>query len=395
MSQRRGGEGRAAAVALAGLFVAAISLRPQIIGVGPLLPAIKSDLGISHAVQGLLSTIPVLCMGVFSPVAVVLARRFGARVAIAVSIAAIAAGGLVRVATPHAALLLLFTVPVGIGTAVAGTLMPVVVKQRFSHRPGLATGVYATGIQVGSTAAAGLAVPLAHAHGGWRFSLAVFSGATALLVPAWLLGSRGSAPLVAVSRPKLPLRSATAWRLVVVFALVSFNFYGISHWLADSYVERGWSEARAGWLLTAFQAATVPAGLFIPLLADRAGSRRLYLFFSAALLGGSMLGVILAHGGGFVWAVLAGVGNGVLFPIAMTLPLDVSDDPAEAGAAAAMMLGVGYSLISVSPFLLGAIRDATGSFTDSLWVVFGVAAALTLVSSTITHERLHRGVGSR
>jgi CP family cyanate transporter-like MFS transporter len=50
---------------LAGLFLAGLALRPQIVGVGPLIPAIQDDLDISHAVAGLLGTIPVLCMGVF------------------------------------------------------------------------------------------------------------------------------------------------------------------------------------------------------------------------------------------------------------------------------------------------------------------------------------------
>ena len=51
---------------LAGLFLAGLALRPQIVGVGPLIPAIQDDLGISHAVAGLLITIPVACMGVFA-----------------------------------------------------------------------------------------------------------------------------------------------------------------------------------------------------------------------------------------------------------------------------------------------------------------------------------------
>ena len=54
---------------LAALFVAALALRPQLVGVGPLLPDIQEDLGVSHAVAGLLGTIPVLCMGVFAPAA--------------------------------------------------------------------------------------------------------------------------------------------------------------------------------------------------------------------------------------------------------------------------------------------------------------------------------------
>ena len=51
---------------LAGLFLAGLALRPQIVGVGPLIPSIQDDLDISHAVAGLLGTIPVLCMGVFA-----------------------------------------------------------------------------------------------------------------------------------------------------------------------------------------------------------------------------------------------------------------------------------------------------------------------------------------
>ena len=54
---------------LTALFVASLALRPQLVGVGPLLPDIEGDLGVSHAVAGLLSTIPVICMAVFAPAA--------------------------------------------------------------------------------------------------------------------------------------------------------------------------------------------------------------------------------------------------------------------------------------------------------------------------------------
>src|SRR6185295_8798129 len=52
-------ERRDGAVLLAALFVAALALRPQLVGAGPLLPEIQDDLGVSHAVVGLLGTIPV------------------------------------------------------------------------------------------------------------------------------------------------------------------------------------------------------------------------------------------------------------------------------------------------------------------------------------------------
>ena len=70
---------------LAGLFFAGLALRPQIVGVGPLIPSIQDDLGVSHAVAGLLTTIPVLCMGLFALPAPRISSRYGTRLAIATS----------------------------------------------------------------------------------------------------------------------------------------------------------------------------------------------------------------------------------------------------------------------------------------------------------------------
>ena len=52
---------------LACLFAVALALRPQIVGLGPLIPEIQADLDVSHAVAGLLSTIPVPAWGCSRP----------------------------------------------------------------------------------------------------------------------------------------------------------------------------------------------------------------------------------------------------------------------------------------------------------------------------------------
>ena len=78
---------------LVALFLAALTLRPQIVGVGPLIPSIQDAFGTSHAVVGLLGTIPVLCMGLFAPVAAYLAAKIGTRRAMTIGLALI---GIVR-----------------------------------------------------------------------------------------------------------------------------------------------------------------------------------------------------------------------------------------------------------------------------------------------------------
>jgi CP family cyanate transporter-like MFS transporter len=102
-----------------------------------------------------------------------------------------------------------------------------------------------------------------------------------------------------------------------------------------------------------------------------------------------LLGVQLFPDAGWLWAVVLGLGIGTLFPLAMTLPLDLSDDPAAAVAVTGMMLGVGYTITGAAPLVLGYVRDATGSFSAALWLIVGIEACLLVSSLRLTHERLH------
>jgi CP family cyanate transporter-like MFS transporter len=361
--------------------------------VGPLVPQIQEDLEVSHAVAGLLGTIPVLCMGVFAPPAPHLARWYGTRAAVAGCLAAVGLFGLARALAPGAALVIVLTFGVGVGMGLAQTLMPVAVKERFPHRPAFATGIYATGINTGSALSSALAVPLADALGGWRAALLAFSLAACLLAALWLSFTRGEpAHVRPEARPvRLPWRDGLAWHLVLVFGVMSSVFYGLNAWLPDAYVERGWSEGRAGGLIGVLNVAALSTTLLVPWLADRRGSRRLYLTVLGGLFCGGTLGLAAAPAAAWAWAALAGVAVGGLFPLVMTLPLDVADRPGDVGAVAAMMLGIGYTVSAVAPVALGAARDLSGSFSATLWAMAAGAALLLLLNAALSGERLRAG----
>jgi CP family cyanate transporter-like MFS transporter len=362
------------------LFAVGLVLRPQIVGVGPLLPRIESSLHISHGVAGLLATIPVLCMGVFAPLAPPLLRRFGAGPAIGAALAAAAAVGVLRALVPGAPLVLLFTVPVGVGIAVAGTLLPVVVKEEYPTRPTLGTGVYTTGINVGATIASVAAAPLAVGL-GWRWTLVVYSLVSLGLVVPWL--ARRHVAASPPERAPLPLRVPRAWAIAGAFALQSVLFYGFNAWLADAYTERGWSDTAAGGLVALMNGVALLVGIATALSADRIGSRRTFLLLGAGVCvaGGSL--VAAAVGGAWLWAALLGSGMGVLFTIVMTLPLDAGRDRAEVAAYSTVMLGVGYAISSLAPTALGAVRDATGTFTAPLSILAVDALLLFLLSAGV------------
>ena len=93
--------------------------------------------------------------------------------------------------------------------------------------------MYTGGIQIGSTAAAALAVPLAAALGGWRAALVAISLVALALALAWSVLSRGAAPHVRphVLMPRLPLRSPVSWLLVAIFGSMACAYYGLNAWL--------------------------------------------------------------------------------------------------------------------------------------------------------------------
>lgn len=374
----RAAHGRRATSTFAALFFAALALRPQIVGAGPLIPAIQDDFGSSHAVVGLLGTIPVLCMGLFAPLAAYLAARIGTRQAMALGLALIGSFGIVRTLGPGAWAVVLLTVPVGVGMGIGNALAPIAVKERFASRPATGTGVYTTGIQCGSAASAALAVPLAGVLGGWRGALIALSACAVGSLVAWIYLTRGEEPHerpATAAIPRLPWASGTAWLLVAIFALMGAAYYGLNAWLPDAYGERGWSDSRAGLLLAMMNIAAIASSFIVPWLSDRHDRRRDWLLLTNVLFFSGTVGLVTVPAFAFGWAALAGISQGGMFALVMTVPLDLEDRPERLGALVAMMLGGGYILAALAPFVLGAIRDATNSFDAVLWVAAGLIAA--------------------
>jgi cyanate permease len=381
-------------VPLVALFVGALALRPQLLAIGPLLPAIQDDLGLAHAVAGLLGTIPVLCMGLLAPAGPRLVARLGTRSALALSLAGIALFGLLRSAAPDATTILLATTAIGISVGSAGAIPAIFVKLRSAASPVLGTGAYAGGIVAGSTLAAALAVPLAGPDGDWRFALAAISVASLVPIVVWLALVRPDRPdeRAGSTAPRLPWRSSTAWLLVLLFALQSMLYYGLVAWLPNTYVERGWDEASAGGLLALMNGVGLITTLTVPLVAERVGTRRSQLVVSALAAVVGLLGVLLAPEAAVLWAVILGLSLGAVFPLVLTLPVDVADRPADVGAVAALMLLGGYILSSTAPVTLGAIRDLTGTFVASFWAMALLAVALTAAAAVLTPARIRRGI---
>jgi CP family cyanate transporter-like MFS transporter len=106
----------------------------------------------------------------------------------------------------------------------------------------------------------------------------------------------------------------------------------------------------------------------------------------------AMLGIIIAADLAYLWIAMIGLALSAIFPLVLTLPIDVSDDPAQVGSVAALMLLGGYIIASTGPFALGAARDLTGDFATSLWLLVAVGIAFATLTTLLSRRRLHRGI---
>jgi MFS transporter, CP family, cyanate transporter len=378
-----------AAASLVALGLAGLALRPQLVAIGPLVAEIELDLGASHAAIALLTTIPVLSQGLCALAAPRLMRRIGASPVAAASLCLLAVFGIVRAAAPTTAALVALTIPVGLAMGFALASLPALVKTWLADRPAFATGVYSTGLNVGSSAAAASAVPLADAGSGWQTPLLVFSVLTLPIAVAWwrLTPRRAASPPMLVQW-RTHARRPAVWLVVALFTTTSAVFYGFVSWLADAYVERGWDEAEAGRLLAAMSIASIAASLLVPWLADRHGSRRLYLVLFCALQALAAAGVVVWADGAWLWAAAAGVAIGVIFPLTLTLPLDLSATPADVAAISGVVLGAGYGLSALSPIVLGALREATASFDAGFATLAATGAVAIGLAAMLGPRRL-------
>ncbi|MDP5063714.1 MAG: hypothetical protein NWQ24_03480, partial [Haliea sp.] len=142
------------------MVLVALNLRPALASLAPLLARVQAETGLSAAAIGALTTLPVLCLGLFAPLAPWLSRRLGIERTLSLSLLLLTLALLFR-ATDGSAGLFLGTALVGAAIGIAGTVLPVLVKRDLPRGADLMTGVYTMALCLGGALGAGLSIPLA------------------------------------------------------------------------------------------------------------------------------------------------------------------------------------------------------------------------------------------
>ncbi|OXM61885.1 MFS transporter [Amycolatopsis vastitatis] len=357
------------------VVLTALNLRPAITGVGPMLAEMRADLGASVLWAGALTTLPTLCFAGAGLAAPLLARRAGIGAAIAIALAALAAGLALRV-LDGPAVVLGGTLVATAGIALINVLVPVVIKDSFPARIGVLTGVYTAALQGGGALGSAVTPRLGDAFGGWRPALGGWAVLAVVALLAWILAARGTgrAPRhdAAAEAGRSLLRNRLAWVVTVFFGLQAFYAYAAMGWFPQVLMDAGVSRGDAGLLFGLVSLIAVPISLVVAPMAARQRGQGPWIVVLGGFGFAGTAGLMLAPAWSpLLWSILVGLGMSV-FSLALTVIALRARTGADTARLSGMAQGFGYLFAALGPFLFGLLHDVAGGWTVPLAMLLGL-----------------------
>lgn len=369
------------------IVVIGINLRPLLTSISPLMTTIRAATGLSFYGASLLTSLPVVAMGIGAFGAGALSRSIGETRGVALGLLAIALACGARWLAASGATLLLTAALAGVGVAAIQALLPAVMKQRFHARVPLAMGVFSASIMGGGGLGARLSPWVSSVMGSWHAGLAVWAIPALVALLCWQGLNRGPshgpaaqpAPTNAVTFPLW--RKRRAWTLGLYFGIVNGGYTTLVAWLPAFYQQRGVSVADSGSLLASMTVFQAVSALLLPLAAAPFRDRRPWLVLGLSAQFAGLLGLVLwPDAAPLVWVGVAGAGLGGTFSLTLVTAMDHSTDHRVAGRLVAFTQGVGFIVAAVAPMFAGALRTMSGSFSTTWTMLLTGAAAMILVS---------------
>lgn len=369
------------------MILVGLNLRPALSSLAPLLPRIEGEGVLSVLVLSSLTTLPVLCLGLFAPFAPWLAQRLGMERSLALALIVLSAGLALR-GFSHAPLLFAGTIMAGAAIGILGTLLPALVKRELADKADLMTGVYTMALCLGGALGAGLSIPLANLLGSWSFSLMAWASLSLTALLAWWLIMPQPLPEIqpkaSNQRIRSLLKQPLAWQVMFLMGSQSSLAYIVFGWLPTLLVRQGYSESEAGWLMAASILAQLISALSAPWIARMSKDQRPALMLVVVLIGLG-LWMLLLGSPALRWpgALVLGLGQGGSFSLALTLIVLRSGNSQIAGELSALAQGGGYVLAAMGPLVVGFMLDANLSIqaiTQLLFTILAFAAAMALLA---------------
>ena len=378
------------ALVLVGIVLLALNLRGPLVAVSTVTEDLRVDVGMSGAVIGLLTSLPVLCFGLAAPPASLLIARTGLERAVLVCLGGLLVGLAVR-SGGGVATALIGTVIIGLAITIGNVVTPVIIGRDFPNRVALMTGVYTAAMNVGAMLVLST-TPAVAASAGWQLALAIPALLIVVAGAVWLVLSRRRSAARSPSTGSTPpspaatsgiLRRPTTWLLTAAFAGQAFSYYGLTAWLPTLLAEElNMTREAAGSASSIFQILAVVGAFGTPLIIARLGGPVAAFAVNGVLWVTLPLGLLLAPQLWPLWSVTGGIAQGGGFVAIFTVVVYRSRTLRENRQLSAVVQAGGYVVACLGPVIFGALHDVSAEWTASLLLVVGSVTTFALLGGT-------------
>ncbi|MCH4813347.1 MFS transporter [Vreelandella neptunia] len=355
------------------MVVVGLNLRPAMSSVAPLLTRLQESAGLSATAAGLLTTLPVLFLGLSAPLAPTLAKHIGSERALSAALILLAAGLILR-GLPLPGVLFIGSAMAGCAIGIGGTLLPALVKRELPNSADLLTGLYTMALCFGGALGAGLSVPLIQLLGSWQASLMSWSLLALLALILWHYQMPRSSQTNTLSAPKSGilrlLKQPLTWHVMLFMGIQSSMAYIVFGWLPTLLVDRGYNEADAGWTMAVSIMCQLASALGAPWLARLGKDQRPALLLVLLSTAAGLWMLLIAP---LIWkwpgAALLGIGQGGSFSLALSLLVLRTANSRLAGQLSGLVQGGGYTLAALGPFGVGVMLQSGASTSHIAWLL--------------------------
>jgi CP family cyanate transporter-like MFS transporter len=359
------------------IVAVALNLRPALLTLGPVLPAVQRALALSPLGSGALTALPIFALGLASALAVPVGRRLGWSGGLVFALALIGAGTLLR-SVGSDGTLYTGALVLGMGIGLGNVYVPTLVKARLAERIGLAMGVYTAMLTISALVSVSLTPALLAQFGDWRPALAVWAipAFTAMLVALPLL-LNNLRPEQRVAGMGL-WRNGLAWAVSAFMGLQSALFYALALWMGALIGARGVSLAHVTLDLTAFYFTQFLAALAAPVLLTKSHRQDIVAVVLVALAGAAIVAIL--YGPLATIALFCGILGfllGAVFAIALTFQVIRARTTENAARLSSMAQCVGYLIAGLGPLVLGLVNKLPDArLASAAWLVALVVATM-------------------
>ena len=389
-------------LALMSLLYACFGL--AVTSIAPLVDTISKELSINSSQMGtILGAWQLVYIGLAYQSGSLL-DRFGVKRSVAAGAIAIALSLFVRAIAVDFITLLLAVLIFGLGGSMISVGSPKVASMWFHGRQrGMATSISFAGSILGSIIGMALTsavvVPLL---GNWRLAFLFYGVITVIATLVWLLLARnqvpasddGSDPDQARAGNLKQIIAIDNVKLIVVLGFSVFLLnHGLRNWLPVLLIEKGVSEANAGFLAAIPMMVGMATMLVIPSVV-KSGYRRPTVIVLLMIAGLTVLPLALGEGATvLVFLVISGAVRQPLNSLLLLLLMDTKGiGSARIGAAGGLFFAVSEIGGFGGPFIVGVLRDITGDAQLGIIVIGLVMLVLTPLTFKVKDYKIRDNV---